>query len=266
MSGITSMMFANNTPAAAAAGGDALFSNVQALLHFEGANASSTFTDSSVNSLTYSRQNSNTWIDTRDYKFGSASLFQNNNDDVNGQGIYHLADPRPSGLACQGDFTIEWWSKINTSAAVTGIFGLGQALFNLVFIYAGGSPFLTVEKSTSGTYASGFRGIDFDLGGSSYYTNWTHWAFVRNGNGVKFFRNGTSIPRTGQHADASTYFSDGSPSTGLDHGSRAKCVAIGDMSDNMNYGRGLRMDDFRFTNTARYTADFTAPAVTFPDN
>lgn len=266
MSGISSMMMSTYKPQAAAAGGDPLWANVQALLHFEGANASSTFTDSSVNSLTYSRLNTTTWIDTRDYKFGSASLFQNNNGDVAGQGIYHVADPRPSGLACQGDFTIEWFSKISTSAAVTGIYGLGQALFNLVFIYNGGSPFLTVEKSTSGTYSSGFRGIDFSLGGSTYYTNWTHWAFVRNGNGVKFFRNGTSLARTGGWSDATTYFSDGSPSTGTDHGGRTKCVAIGDMSYNMNYGRGLRMDDFRFTNSARYTTDFTAPTVTFPDN
>jgi hypothetical protein len=266
MSGISSMMFANTTPPVVAAGGDALFSNVQTLLHFEGANLSSTFTDSSLNNLNYIRFNTQTWIDTRDYKFGSASLFLENTGGAAGQGIYHVADPRPSGLACQGDFTIEWWSKINTAAPVTGIFGLGQALFNLIFVYNGGSPFLTVEKSTSGTYGSGFRGIDFALGGSTYYTTWTHWAFVRNGNGVKFFRNGTSLARSGQWSDATTYFSDGSPSTGTDNGGRTKCVAIGDMSYNMDYGRGLRMDDFRFTNYARYTADFTAPTAAFPDN
>jgi hypothetical protein len=265
MSGISSMMLSNFAPPIVGGGGpsDPSFSDVLTLMHFEGANASSTFTDSSINNLTYTRLNTRTYIDTNDWKFGSASLLISDNTNQ-GRAIYHVADPRP--ISCQGDFTIEWWSKINQAASVTGIFGLGQALFNLIFIKNGSSPFLTVEKSTSGTYSTGYRGIDFSLGGLTYYDNWTHWAFVRQGNGLKFYRNGTSIPRTGGYSDASTYFSDGSPSTGLDHGSRTKAVAIGDMSYNMDYGRGLRMDEFRFTNSARYTADFTPPTAAFPDN
>jgi hypothetical protein len=41
-------------------------------------------------------------------------------------------------------------------------------------------------------------------------------------------------------------------------------VSIGDMSYNMDYGfRASKMDEFRFSNTAVYTSNFTPPTTAF---
>jgi hypothetical protein len=237
-------------------GGNTYVSTTQLLLHFEGADNSSTFTDSSQNAFTFTRINSTVYISTSDYKFGSASYYDSATSG-NGNGIY-INGSRPSALQCQGNFTIEFFAKLNSSGAVQTAFGLGQALFNLTFIQ--GSNKLIVEKSTGGTYGSGFKETDFTLP-SGCYDNWHHYAFVRNGNSGAFYVDGAACSVSS--GNASTLFSDGSPSTGASHdGGIAVC--IGDMWYNSDYGfRGSRMDEFRFSNIAVYTSGFTPPSSAF---
>lgn len=271
MSGIAGMMFANRTPpVVSGGGGDPYWTNTQILMHFEGSDGSSTFTDSSQNAYTFSRYSSDTYISTNTSKFG-ASSFYNSSNGGNGKGLYRIG-ARPSVLECQGNFTVEWWAYLNTSGAVACAFSLGQALFNLIFIYAGGNPFMSVEKSINGSYSGGKGGNWFFSG--SNYGSWHHYAFVRNGNAGSFYVDGVASTtytqdynNTGSgYTTAANFFADGSPSTGADHSGNTG-VYIGDMSDNFDYGFRLGyMDDFRFSNMARYTSNFTAPSVSFPDN
>lgn len=267
MSGIANMMFANRTPPVVSGGGG-YDANTQLLFHFEGADNSSTFTDSSQNAFTFTRLISSTYITTSDKKFGDSSYYCSSNGSV-GAGIYRNGT-RPSVLACQGDFTVEWFAKLNTSGAVAAAFGLGQALFNLVFIYAGGSPFLSVEKSITGLYSGG-KGGNWHFS-SSKYGAWTHYAFVREGNAARFYVDGEDRSSTytqdynntgSGYNTAATFFAEGSPATGADHGGRT-AVSIGDMSYNMDYGfRASKMDEFRFSDTCRYTSNFTPPTAPF---
>jgi hypothetical protein len=253
MSGFAGMMVASYKPTAGGGGGGGSDPNTQLLLHFEGSDGDSTFTDSSQNAFTFIRYNPETYITTSDYKFGSSSFYNSSNGGV-GKGLYRTGT-RPSVLACQGNFTVECWAKLNSSGAVQAIFGLGQALFNLVFIR--GTEILVVEKSTSGTYGSGFKEVDFTLPSGCYSGTWRHYAFVRNGDTAAFYVDGTACSSTG--ASASTFFSDGSPSTGADHSGNTG-VYVGDMSNNFDYGFRLSlMDDLRFSDTARYTGNFTPP-------
>jgi hypothetical protein len=268
MTGAIGMMFGNRTPPVVSGGGGGFDANTQLLFHFEGADNSSTFTDSSQNAFTFTRLNSDTYITTSDYKFGSASYFNNSNGG-NGKGIYRNG-ARPSVLACQGNFTVEWWANLNTSGAVAAAFGLGQALFNLIFIYAGGSPFMTVEKSINGSYSGG-KGGNWYFSGSNY-GGWHHYAFVREGNAARFYVDGVDTSSTysqdynntgSGYNTAATFFAEGSPATGTDHGGR-EAVSIGDMSYDMDYGfRASKMDEFRFSDTCRYTSNFTPSATAF---
>jgi hypothetical protein len=267
MSGIANMVFANRTPPAVGGGGS-FDEDTQLLFNFEGADNSSTFTDSSQNAFTFTRLSSDTYITTSDSKFGSSSYFNNSNGG-NGKGIYRNGT-RPSVLACQGDFTVEWWAKLNTSGAVAAAFGLGQALFNLVFIYNGGSPFMTVEKSINGSYSGGKGGNWFFS--VDNYSVWQHYAFVREGDAARFYVGGDDRTSTytqdynntgSGYTTAALFFGDGSPATGADHGGRT-AVSIGDMSYNMDYGFRLsKMDDFRFSDICRYTSNFTPPTTSF---
>ena len=232
-------------------------SATQVLMHFEGSNNSSTFTDSSTNAFTFTRLNSTTYISTDNYKFGSASFYDSVTSGL-GQGIY-INGSRPSALQCQGNFTVEWFAKLSSSGAVQAAFGLGQALFNLVFIRD--AAIMVVEKSTTGTYATGFKEVDFTLPSGCYSGTWKHYAFVRNGNACAFYVDGTACSVAS--GTASTMFSDGSPSTGASNdGGTAVC--IGDTWYNSDYGfRGSYMDEFRFSNAAIYTSNFSAPSSAF---
>ena len=225
------------------------------LMHFEGADNSSTFTDSSSNAHTFTRGTTAVYISTADPKFGSASYYCSANG-TSGAGLY-INGSRPASLQCQGDVTIEWFAKLNSGGAVQAAFGLGQALFNLTFIRD--ANIMVVEKSTGGTYSSGYKELNYTLP-SGCYGNWKHYAFVRNGNAAAFYVDGTACSVAS--GTQSTFFSDGSPSTGTDHGGRTG-VAVADNWYNSDYNFRLSyMDDFRLTNSVVYTGNFSAPTTT----
>lgn len=238
--------------------------NTQILLHFEGANGSQTYTDSSLNSLEFTTLSNYSYISTNDKYFGNSS-FRHSRAEVmpgtpagpNGTGLYILGS-RPPQIQCQGDFTIEFFANLNSAGSVQCPFGLGQALFNMVFVWNGGNPYLAVEKSTSGTYASGFKQLNYSFSSSNYGV-WKHYALVRSGNTLTFYVNGTEYKPSGWD----TFFSDGNPSTGADNQGNI-VVAVADMYYNADYGmRGSYMDEFRFSNIALYTSSFTPPSSAF---
>ena len=224
---------------------DPYFANVSALLHFDGANTSTTFTDVIGGTWT---ANSNAQLATAQFKFGTASLklVNANNDYVTG----------PSGSAFTfgtGEYTIECWFRPTTTLNS----GSGQR------------PILAKWGGTSvewmlDYYAGNLRAIhrdgttNFIANGSQTLTagTWYHLAMTRSGTNLRVFIDGTLMG-----TDATL----GSSSMN----SGAEPVLIGCKGDGTGSGISLDgyVDDVRITKgVARYTSTFSPDSGAFPDN
>lgn len=92
--------------------GEPFFNNVSLLLHMNGVNGSTTFTDSSNNNFTATAYG-NARISSLDSKFGGSSGFFDGNGD-------YLDLPASSAFNFgTGDFTVEFWFKSSSSASGT---------------------------------------------------------------------------------------------------------------------------------------------------
>lgn len=271
MSGISSMMMSTYMPSSAPTGN----ANTVVLFHFDGSNLSTTFTDSSTNAYSFSRTafngttGSTQTISTIDPKFGTG-CFRNTGTSQTASGLYW--DNRslvggswiPADFKMDTDFTVESYLKLPASSVGTSLaawFGLGATRFNAIFFgLNGSSPKLTVEYNPNSTnYGSGYKAVDYSFNTSK--TNvWTHFALVRNSNALTLYVDGTAIQPSGYD----TYFSGGNPYVGTG-GSITGNLAIADIGGQyIDYGlRTSSMDEFRWSKTAVYTSNFTAPSSAF---
>ena len=292
MSGITSMMFGNFAPPAAAAGGDS--GGGQVLFHFEGANASTTITNSISGGLAFTKgSNAQTFITDERAKFGSTSyVCQSGTGSGPGgdAGIYPTTRTIANGSWIPRDF---WWANDTTleswifprsnSAGGSFIiwFGLGTPRFNAGFwgTDAGVDMKFKVEMSLGGssaTYTAGTGGAGYyDLAwtiGNSILNTQAHVALVRTGNALKLFINGTDKGTgtlvAGSGRDSTDIFTAGNPYVMASGGGVTANLAVGDIGGPYtDYGfRRSYMDEFRFSNNvARYTSTFSVPTAAFPD-
>lgn len=210
---------------------DPFWANVTSLLHMEGSNGGTTFTDQRAN--TWTRQ-PNSVTSNSVYKFGTTSMF------VSGGRISSTTAIGVGGFGT-GDFTVEGWFYAN-STTTRGIFdaalagsassvavGWDQASLKWQVYFAG-----TVYSSVATTLT---------------LSTWTHFALVRNGTAcvlyiggvaVVSFTSGTSVSYAGMTVGA--YFNSTFLWVGF-------------------------IDEFRVTKgVARYTSAFTPPASQFPDS
>jgi Concanavalin A-like lectin/glucanases superfamily len=202
------------------------------LLHCDGADGSTTFTDVMGHTLTPS---GNVQIDTAQSKFGGASAL------FDGVGDY-LSVAYSTDFAFEsGDFTVEAWvyraatgsrHTIAGNRPSSGTSGWGFRISEadkLFFYFTGGS---TITGATSVTASA-----------------WHHVAATRSGNTVRVFLDGTE--------DASATFSNGTAAS--------SALVIGAFADGTEALNGW-MDEIRITKgLARYTANFTPPTEAFPD-
>lgn len=143
------------------------------MLHMDGADTSTTFTDSSSNPKTVNVTN-NTQIDTGQSKFGGASaLFDGADDDLN------VADNADFNIDTQ-DFTIDFWVRFNTQTAES-----------MMFRFLASNNLYLSANALAGRF-------DFNLAGTtkSYSTaattaTWYHIAVTRASGTVRFFFDGT---------------------------------------------------------------------------
>jgi hypothetical protein len=291
MSGISSMMFGNFAPPAAAAGGDS--GGGQVLFHFEGANASTTITNSISGGLAFTKGNfAGTFITTDEFKFGSASYRSRQvaSGGVSNSGIYPTTKTLANGSWIPRDY---WWANDTTmeswiflrSNNAGGQFviwhGLGTPRYNAGFwdTASGASMKFKVEMSlggsgatyTPGTGANGYYDLAWTIGDSILNT-WAHVALVRTGNALKLFIDGvdkgTGTLVTGSGRDSTDIFAAGNPYVMASGGGGTANLAVGDIGGSAtDYGfRNSNMDEFRFTNAiARYTTTFSVPTAAFPD-
>lgn len=177
--------------------------------------------------------NGNAQVDTADYKFGGSSL------ELDGTGDYLLMDSTyNSNFSFTGDFTVECWANADT---------LGTNL--LVNNWAPGFWFGYLSSTAFNVYLNNtlvVSGGDPSVGTGS----WAHYAVTRSGTDVKIFINGTQLGSTGT-ASGTIDMQD--------------ATAIGANYDNgsvKQYWDG-HIDEVRFSDVARYTANFTAPTAPF---
>lgn len=219
--------------------GDAYYESVKLLLHCNGTNGSTTFTDSELTPKTVV-VNGNAQIATAQSKFGGASGY------FDGTGDYLSLADNEDWTFGTGDFTVEAWVYLHGSWAAQGAIYSGRP-DNTVqpSLFVG----ITADKKPRFIAASSTSTSIFDQTAASALNTgqWYHIAAVRSGTAFNLYVDGTSV------ASATSSASLYNPTTRV-------CVG-GDSNANYFYGY---IDDFRLTKgAARYTSAFTPPAAEF---
>ena len=222
--------------------GDVHFPNVKLLMPFNGSNGATSASDLSNKNNT-SSFSADAQISTAQSKFGGSSLaFDGTGDKIT------IGDSYWNDAISTGDFTIEYWLRINVQSTSQ------RTITN----YSGGT-------NGWGMYYSSSNYLDFFWRHSSswYYLNnegggtksaipndtWTHVAVTRSDNTWRLFLNGTAE----------------NTRTGLAHTivtSSQNQLTLGCRPDTSTQFLNGYIDDLRITvGEARYTSNFTAPTT-----
>ena len=212
---------------------DKYYNNVVLLLNMDGANNSTTFTDSSRYRRTTTVAG-NTKISTAQKKYGSASgAFDGSGDYLDSDGSTDFEFP--------GNFTIECWARF------TGIGAYG--LYDSRSSYTTG--YISLRLHESGIMVFENPGVVITGTTAIVADRWYHIAVSRSGSSIKMFLNGVQEGST--YSSSSTFLSSASmPSFG-----RNSFFGGGNMNG--------YVDDLRVTKgVARYTGTFTPPRRQLP--
>jgi hypothetical protein len=214
------------------ASGDPYWDNVSLLLHMDGSNGSTTFTDSSSNALTVTASD-NAQISTARSKFGGSSLL------LDGLNDFITTQASPALALGTGDFTVEFFVYRTSNNNDQGIFTFGATQSGL---------FASMDGSTLGV---GLLGGDPSAisGGTLSLNTWHHVAITRSSGSLRGFIDGVQF---GSTVTETTNLVDNVLNIGYSFTSSYPMVG--------------NLDEFRVTKgIARYTANFTAPTAAFPD-
>lgn len=225
---------------------DPLFGHTPLLLHMDGANGGTTFTDSSAQGLT-ATVTGNAATSTAQSRFGTASLLSSTTQATNScVGFSNVG----TGLIFAGDFTVEWWTYWNSSwsAAFQGLWDEGY----------GGVGYLAETRTSGSNLLSllangGILGAESSAAASSV---WHHYVCVRKGSTVDYIRDGvvTFSVTSSVTTSSSTNFTIGgfasNLTTGLD-------PFIGGYIDEFRVVNGF----WRYWDPSLY---FIPPTTTFP--
>jgi hypothetical protein len=221
------------TPISAGPETDPDFSSVSLLLHMDGSNGSTTFTDTSTTAHTITAFG-DAQVTTTSPKFGTGALL------LDGTGDY-LSAPSDSSLTFgTGDFTIEAWVRLDSVSTRQYIFSQRDTGGFTLYLLADGRLSGLAPGSNSVVQASATMVVD----------TWHHVAFTRLGTSYNVWVDGVS--------SATSTFSGLSGASGTSYiGYRG--------SDTIELLDG-RIDDLRITKgVCRYTGAFTPPTAAFPD-
>lgn len=214
--------------------------SAELLLHFDGTNGSTTFTDSSGNGLTVTGDGT-AEISTAESKFGGASgVFDGADSVVN-------VDYGSWAEVGTGDFTLEAWIY-PTASGYQQIFGRHvYGYTSMYLLILNGSNELTLFENSTG---SG----QFRSSGISVATNeWSHVAISRESGTVRMFVNGVAGT---SHTITGTLDQLG----GFD----SEPVGIGGPYNKAGWMFSGYIDELRLVKgTAVYTAAFTPPTAAF---
>jgi hypothetical protein len=231
---------ATATPALVATDPD--FASVSLLLHMDGSNGSTTFTDSSSNAFTGTRYGSLA-VSTTESKFGGASAAFSGGTS---QDALDFADNAAFDFGT-GDFTLECWAYLNGTPANVNA---------LVAKYGSGGVEWIWWVNNSGKLEFLTDGGDVTSSASVPTGQWTFLSVTRQSGTVKVFIGGA------QEASG-TISTDFNGSATLSVGNYP---AFGGFDSGFPIAVDGYLDDVRITKgVARYTAAFTPPTAAFPD-
>lgn len=221
--------------------------DVSLLLHFDGANGSTTFTDSGSNALTVTA-NGDAAISTAQSKFGGASGY------FDGSGDFLSADGSEGFDFGAGDFTIEAWLYVpdngNLARMIASAYDepSSPSPFAKWLFYVNGTRIDFLAESGSQSSWS----LLADGSGAIPRDTWFHAAVSRSAGVVRIFVNG--VDTTGSVTNGGSSLISGDT------------VAIGSVLENgsnRGYFDGY-IDELRIVKgTAVYTANFTPPTAPF---
>jgi hypothetical protein len=209
---------------------------VSLLLHMDGTNGSTTFTDSSSNGLTVTA-NGNAAVNTTAPKWGTGSASFDGASDW-------LSLTPATLLQFSADFTLEGWFYLDSTANMIG----GSSSSD------GNTQVFRFNESVAGNlsfYLNGTQVFSPTAAGITTST-WQHVAISRSGTDTRMFVDG--VQKGSTNTSWSGTFRMDIIGTFFFNGSR-----LGDDFDG-------KIDDLRITKAARYTANFTPPAAPFPDS
>jgi hypothetical protein len=216
----------------------------KSLLQFEGADATTVFTDTAGGGSGHAwTAAGNAQIDTAVFKFGTAAgLFDGTGD--------YISTPDSSDFALgSSDFTIDLW--FNCTAAAGSVQRIcGQA--DNVGSFA--SMSFLIRRTAANIISAGvsFGSSETSVSSTTTYTNavntgWHHLAFVRNGTNLYLFLDGVL---EGSRSDLGT-------SSVVDSSNELAVGRFGEVAGSEWTGS---LDQFRFSvGIARWTAAFTPP-------
>ena len=220
--------------------GEQDYNKVALLLHCDGADDSTTFTDKSPSPKTFAAYGG-AKIATAQSKFGGASLRTSSG------GLYLSGGENPLDMGVS-DFTVECWLRPDTSAAgaIINNYGTEATLSGFVVQSNGGGVVAAYFYSGSTAFAA------TSAAGKLAAGVWQHLAVVRHGASFVLYLNGLNI------ASASV-------GTSVMNAVAAP-MRIGMESNTGAYPISAYFDELRVTKgSARYTASFTPPTAPFPD-
>lgn len=224
----------------ALSGGDPYWPDVSALLHFDGANGSTTFTD----------QTGKTWtgvgsaqISTAQSRFGGSSLTLGNTSQI--------STPHSADLSCGGaQFTIEAFARFSSLRSSVIVCKVpATSARSEWMLYTSISGALTLACWGAGNALV----VNLQDASNMASGTWYHVAATRDGGGVwRLFRDGVIVASATESAALAT---------------NTEPVTVGRAPYNIGntYTVGF-YDEMRITKgVARYTANFTPPIAPFPD-
>jgi len=223
-------------------GGNDFYTKI--LLHMDGTDASTTFTDSNQGGSAHTwTAGGNAQIDTADKKFGSASgLFDGTGD--------YITTPAHADYALGADdFTIDCWFKCNVAGGTQrSIAGQGDSSGSAAtksFIL-----FRTTGNVIRAHFSDGGATYAVNLTGTTQFTNavntgWHHLAIVRNGTSLKMYIDGVQEASTTISITVHTSTND---------------FRVGAQGEDTSVPWLGWIDEFRLSvGIARWTAAFTPP-------
>lgn len=219
-------------------GGDTYFSSVTVLLHFNGSDGSTTFTDNSGSPKTVTASG-NAQIDTAQKKYGTGSM------QLDGSGDYAtVSSSSAMNFGTSTDFTVEAWVYVKAGGQSDSA-SKWITVSNRSYYFGLYSGFIIVGNGIVNTF---FNNTNY----ASYVGKWTHVAHTRSGTTHRVFLDGV-LKATATSSDS--YGATNSIYVGQDPSPGPGAVMDG------------WIDDVRITKgVCRYTADFTAPTSAHPDS
>jgi len=209
------------------------------LLHMDGSNGGTTFTDVNAGGSSHVWTATNATTSASSPKFGTAALLT---------AVGYITTPDHADYTLgSGDFTVDFWLNGNGSSGAVGLAGQMNA------VGAAASTSLAISRTAGGLlFVEVYRTVGFQvnfLSATSFNASsvWRHIAVVRNGASLTLYVDGlqeATSAISGSINDSSNNWS------------------VGRIGDNTSFtASSVKFDEFRLSvGIARWTSNFTPPS------